>query len=84
MSYFVLYLSEDGEVHLSRMSKGEILRDMTPDDDGYAEMLAEDILSDADLKNFNDLHGGKRGYIIIKGEIVTPTIKKVVTTFELE
>ena len=84
MSYFVIHTSEDGDVYLSRISKANLLKDMTPDDSGYAAMSADKVLSDSDLGDFNDLQAQGGTYIIIKGEIVTPTPKKVVTAFELE
>ena len=84
MSYFVIHTSEDGEVYLSRMGKAEILKDMTPDESGFTELCADAVLSDADISDFYDLQSKGGSYIIIKGEIVTPTPKKVVTTFELE
>jgi hypothetical protein len=82
MSYFIVHTSEDGDVSLEVVTKAEILKRLTPDKDGYVEYRAEEI-HDKLPESYADLCA-QGGMYIIKGELVIPQPKKVVTTFEIE
>lgn len=70
--YFVIYGSEDGG-SMERLTKELLLKRLNEGYYGEKEVLSE---LPEDIDNFN-------GLVIIKGSLVVPTAKKVVTEFEL-
>lgn len=74
MSYFVLIVTEGGDVYFEKKSKEEILEDLNNDEIGeVAQMITENNLMEAGAKTY-----------IIKGELVAPQEKKVVKEYDIE
>lgn len=74
MKYFVLTVSEDGDVYLVTTTREDILREVK---DG--EITVKDIKTtspDGDLM-------AEAGTYIFKGELVCPTPKKVVEEYDI-
>jgi len=80
--YFVITTSEDGEPSMCVKERDEIVKELTPDKDGYAELRAEEIYTELP-ERYIDLCA-QSGTYIIKGELVIPKAKKVVETFEID
>lgn len=83
-TYFVISVSEDGDVSVCPCMKQELLRQLTPDKDGYRELKAEDVLTKVSEKD--PQYWGRQGgrHLIIKGKIVSPQAVERVLTFEIE
>lgn len=80
--YFAIIGSFDGGCSLQQLTKEELLKKITPNQHGETDWnLGENrmILSSPpeEIDNFTDI-------LIIKGEIVTPHTKKVVTEFDVQ
>ena len=79
-SYFVISCSEDGEVSVDQYTKDELLSKVLSPNRPYYGSNVEWLNSIED----NDPQHWDNGKIIIKGSIVTPTVKEVVTKMEIE
>ena len=79
MSYFVLIATEDG-FSVREMTKEKLLREMANEENSFGlRQQAESALPpDSDPDDW----GTKM--VIIKGEIVVPVAKKIVTEFDLD
>lgn len=75
MNYFVLTISEDGDVYLEQKTREEILEDIK-DGEIEAKEIAKEI-TETDL-----MEAGSKTYIF-KGELVVPTEKEVVKEWEI-
>ncbi len=80
--YFIISTCEDGEPRISVMEKEELVENLTPDEDGVADLPIEDVHVTLPQRR-TDLCA-KAGTYIIKGELVIPKPKKVVKTFEVD
>lgn len=74
--YFVIKNSE-GDTRVTEMTRDGILKELSEDGSGYR---GKDVMSEIKEKDTN--YWGD-GFIIIKGKIVTPKIKKVVEEYDL-
>ena len=72
--YFVIS-SSDGEVYIRQLTKEELLKEITD----FGEIQ---ILEDLPRQQFE--LGSRRCVLIIKGEIVVPKAKRVVTEFDVQ
>ena len=75
--YYMIYSSEDGEVSIHAFTKKQLLT-----------YLNDEINDGSSLKFMSELEEGDPGYwgkdgIIIKGKIVTPFERKIVTTLDI-
>jgi len=73
MTYFVIYCNEDGEVWIKDYTKDQLLEEL--EEGSFSEFRDN-------LKENNPQYWGD-SVLIIKGEIVTPTPKTVVTEYEI-
>ena len=73
-SYFIIAGSEDGGCHMERVSKEECLQRISGDYYGSRRKILNRLPED--ICNFTDL-------VIIKGEIIVPKPKTVVTEYEI-
>lgn len=78
MKYFVISISEDGDIRITEHSKKELERQMSGED-GYP--AADDIREEIGEADPN--YWGSKGTLIIKGEIVQPKAVEVVKRMEL-
>lgn len=76
--YYVLTGSEDGDIRIEEFTEAEIQNRINDEDYGGDEKWLDKIEGSED-----PLYWGPGG-IIIKGRIVTPKAKTVVTEFEIE
>ncbi len=76
--YYVIISSEDGEPSVKEMTKEQVLKMFVPNEYGDYYYGKREALSElpGDISNFD-------GVVIIKGEIVVPKPRKVVTEYEL-
>ncbi len=81
--YFLVTTDEDGDVSLETVNKEELLRRLTPDADGYAELPAKSVRFEPSTGDCGHDLQAKSGTFIIKGELVTPKPVEVVTAFEI-
>ena len=81
MPYFVITTNEDGDVYFRQMEKDELVEGLSPDKDGVAEIPAKEVRTE--VKGFTALRDGP-GIYIIKGKLVAPKPKKVITAFEVD
>lgn len=79
--YFVILGSEDGEPTIRKLTKEQIAKMMIPNQWGDYEYGEREFLADIpevfDPCNFSDI-------VIIKGKIIVPKPKQVVTEYEVE
>ncbi len=76
-------VSEDGDMSVSVVDEAELLKRITPDEDGETYYGDTSFLSEQDLaKNGDPMYWSKR-LLIIRGEVVVPRPKKVVSAYEL-
>ena len=78
-TYFVIS-NNDGETYIAQMTEEALLRALQPNEFGDVEIVASDIAK--------SLPGSGTDYwrnktLIIRGEIIVPKAKEVVTRFEL-
>lgn len=78
--YIVLWCHEDG-LHIEEFTKEELLAAMSEKDEDYQ---FSKLNLHEDLRNSYDLMQMCNQGIVIKGKIVTPFPKKVVTEFDIE
>lgn len=81
--YYIIHSGEDG-LDVEEVTKEELLERITPSEDGetyhgHTEIL--NTLPDCDGGYFVGHHGA---LVIIKGKIIVPKAKKVVTEFEVD
>ena len=82
--YFVIRNS-DGDTHVEPMSKEELMKGITPNEDGDTDYGHIDNVTFFDkIHEDNDTNYWGEGILIIKGEVVTPKPKKVVETYEID
>jgi hypothetical protein len=77
MAYFILHSSEDG-FHTEEVSKEELLERVS-DPDYYGRV---EICTEMPEKSDPNYWGSK--LVIIKGKVVVPHAKKVVTEYEVD
>jgi len=78
--YFVIAVSEDGDASVRGLSESELLAKLTPDQDGEAELdgaKAMPEIKDVDPMYWED------SFLIIRGEVIVPKPRQVVSTWEL-
>ena len=77
--YFVIFGSEDGGCSIRQMTHDEVLALFKPNEYGDYLRGCRALLKELpeDICNFTDM-------VIIKGKIVVPKTKTVVTEYELE
>lgn len=83
MAYFIIYTSEDGDVSLEAVTQEEVLKRVTPDEDGYTYYGPQAEIHSHMAAGGVDLQCGS-GVYILKGQLVVPLPKEVVTKFEIE
>ncbi len=76
-SYFVITVSEDGDVRITKWDKAKLEKALTDKDWGEIEMRTD--LSEKDPQYW----GEERMLIIIKGHIVLPQATQVVEEYKL-
>jgi hypothetical protein len=82
MNYFVISVSEDGDVSVRRMSRQQILKDLNDENSGLkAEKVFEGNPKESD-PNYWEREG--KDTVIIKGELVSPKAIKIVEKYEIE
>lgn len=75
-NYFLIYNS-DGDTHVKTVSKERLLEDLDNGDYGEDPIFLDEIpQSDTN-------YWGEERYLIIKGNIVTPKAKEVVTKHDI-
>jgi hypothetical protein len=74
MKYFVIY-NGDGDTSVREFTKDELLEEL--DDGAWGNATPLEMLTNSDTNYWGD------NFLIIKGEIVTPKKKEVVTKFDL-
>lgn len=77
---YFLITNSDGDTYVVQMARDELLEQLSPNKHGDIELVASDALKsvpDMDTNYWGD------GFLIIKGEIVTPEAVEVVTRFEI-
>lgn len=79
--YLVIDSSEDG-LTIAQVDREALQRMITPGEDGYIELDASRAM--ASVPRFRDSSEWGDLCLIIRGEIVTPRKKEVVTVYELE
>jgi hypothetical protein len=75
MKYYLIY-NPDGDTRVYELDKAELLAKF--EEDGYSPDGAMESLESADTNTW-----GEDRYLIIKGEIVTPLKREIVTKIEL-
>ena len=78
MSYFIISCSEDGDVRVSEYTREQVEAMLNSPEPGYLVRDFVDKVPHRDISYW----GGMA--IIIKGEIVIPKVKEVVTKVTLE
>ena len=84
-NYIVITCGESG-IDVEQLEKNELQERITPDEDGslyYGDVEFLKDIPNADKGYFIGVSGYKTQVVIIKGEIITPIPKKVVTEYEL-
>lgn len=76
-NYFVICVSEDGDLSIRSFTRKEILKEIN---DGEVNPNACRHFIDES----NPMYWGENNTLIIKGEIVSPKGVKVVTEFDIE
>jgi hypothetical protein len=76
-TYFVVTLTEDGDVYMERMDKRELLARLNDEDARYEKV--HPLFPDS-----SDIQDADPGSWIIKGDLVRPVEKKVVKEYGLE
>lgn len=76
--YYVLYGHEDG-LHAKEFTKQQLLEAMSGEDYGF-----DRINWHSDLKDFYSLLNHCHQGVIIKGDVVTPFTKQVVTKYDIK
>jgi len=77
MKYFVISVSEDGDVSITEHTKEDLEKQLSEDCWPPADAIRDDI------KAHNPNRWGNLRYLIIKGEIVVPEAVDVVVTRRL-
>ena len=75
-NYFVIHVSENGDISIREMTKIHLLEMLKEDQYGY------DVFRDK-LSVRDPQYWGDKNTLIIKGEIVVPFAKKVITTYNI-
>ncbi len=74
MSYFLIFSGESG-IKIEKLSKEEILERINPDEFGCSYYGMGDVLEE--LPDIEDGYfKGEGGILIIKGEVIVPTLAK--------
>lgn len=76
--YYVITTSEDGDINIEEMDKHKLEKRLNDKDDGPDQEWLEKIEEHEDL-----MYWGGVG-MIIKGRIIRPKSKTIVTEFEIE
>ncbi len=74
--YYIIHRGEDS-TSVSEVSKEELLNRIDPSDQYYGDVGFLDSITDTDVDYWGD------NILIIKGSIVTPTEKKIVTKYDI-
>lgn len=77
MEYFVIHNS-DGDTIIDKISRGELLKRLNPVEPYYGKMGILQIIKEMDTNYWGD------NILIIKGEIVVPEVKTVVTELDIK
>jgi len=77
--FFVITVS-DGDVYIRGLLEKELLDELTPNKDGYA--VLDGTKAAHEIPNTDPMYWHDK-FIIIKGEIVVPKPKQVVSRYEL-
>ncbi len=75
--YFVIHVTEDGEISIRKQTKQNLLEMLEENDHGPNVILDNIVESDP-------MYWGDRRTLIIKGEIVVPYEEIVVTKYDIE
>ena len=78
-TYFVISNS-GGDTSITQMTRDKLLEQLDPNKYGYVDLIAADALESVPDMDTN--YWGN-GFLIIKGEIVTPKAMKIITKFEI-
>ena len=81
-TYFVIHGSEDGDIYVTKETEVSLLKQLNLDKHGDVGLMAADILESLPSGIYMQGWGGPF-ILIIKGEIVTPKTKEVITVFEI-
>lgn len=82
VTYFIISADGDGDIRITSETRDGLLKRLNPDEHGDIELMAADVL--AALPDTIDVQYWDGPFaLIIKGEIVTPKAKEVVTRFEI-
>jgi len=78
-TYFVI-TNSDGDTYVVQVTRAELLEQLNPNEHGDIELVVSDALESVPSMDTN--YWGDK-FLIIKGEIVTPSAVEVVTRFEI-
>ena len=82
--YFMIRNS-DGDTHIEPLTREELMKRITPDEDGNTYYGHIDNITFLDaIPEDTDTNYWGEGIIIIKGDIVTPRPKEVVKSLEID
>ena len=79
-NYFIIFNS-DGDTYVSKESKDELLKSITPNEYGDTDFGKVEFLQDVPKSDTN--YWGD-GLLIIKGEIVIPEVKEAVSRYDIK
>ena len=82
--YYYIISGGDGDIYISKyIEKQSVIDAITPDEHGNSEYGdASKLKFQGGLKNINNL--GAHELIILKGEVIVPKPKQIVTSYEIE
>ncbi len=81
MPYFVISGDEDGDIYITEETEETLLKQLTPNEHGDADRDVKYVLDSVPTNYLS--YWPAPFTLIIKGEIVTPKAKEVVTRFEV-
>ena len=81
--YYVIHSGEDG-LDVDELSQEELLERIKPDEQGEVYYGGELLTKLPEINDGYIAGHGDRAFFIIKGKIISPKAKKVVTEFEVE
>ena len=82
--YFIINSNEDGEVFLEALEREELLKRITPDEDGCTDYGGAEIWTGSLAPGKSLDLQAREGLFIIKGELVAPRVKEVVKVMEID
>lgn len=83
-NYFVIYCSESS-TYIEQVTKEELLKSITPNEDGDTDYGKPENITflDSMPKDINWQEDNPNTILIIKGQVVVPKPKKIVTEYDI-